>query len=464
MDVAHRGHLRAGRGARTARALGAGLVAVALVLAGPAALAADGVPPAPAAPVLEPVDFFGAAPMPTTAALKQATRAALRAPALGTPGAVVVDVASGQTLLSVRASTARIPASTIKLLTAAAALTTLGPSTRIATRVVREGDVITIIGGGDATLVTRKGGNPLAGGSASLADLAAQVAAKVTGSQSSGTQPSGPVRLRFDDSLFTGPRLGPGWKSSFPAGGIAAPVVALMVDGGRTTPAATRRVDDPARRAAQVFATELRRAGLDVRGVKRASAPATASEIARVESAPVGDLVERMLTESDNDLAESLAHLVGSAAGDGASFAGGAQAVHDAVRALGVDMTSVRIVDGSGLSRRNAVTPIALAAVIDAAAGGSTPALGAIIAGLPVAGVSGTLADRYGTSAQRDAAGYVHAKTGTLTGVIALAGTVQDVDGRVLAFALISDDTGSTEAARKAADDFATVLASCGCS
>lgn len=458
MDVARRGHLRAGRGALLLRTLVAGLMAAALVLAAPHALAAGGVPPAPAAPVLEPVDLSGPAPMPTTAALQQATRSALRSSALGTPGAVVVDVASGRTLLAERADKARIPASTTKLLTAAAALTTLGPDARIATRVVRDGDVVTIIGGGDATLVTRKGGDPLAGGSASLADLAAQVAAKVTGTQSSKT-----VRLRFDDSLFTGPRLGPGWKSSFPSAGVAAPVVALMVDGGRTTPAAMRRVDDPARRAAQVFADQLRRAGLDVRGVKRGAASATATEIARVESAPVGDLVERMLTDSDNDLAECLAHLVGAASGDGASFAGGAQGVHDAVRALGIDMTSVRIVDGSGLSRRNAITPTALAAVLDVAASGK-PELGPVIAGLPVAGVTGTLADRYAKGAQRAAAGYVRAKTGTLTGVVALAGTVEDVDGRVLAFALISDDTTSTEAARKAADDFAAALAACGCS
>ena len=458
MDVARRGHLGAGRGSAPARLLLAGLLAAALVLTGSSALAAGGVPPAPAAPVLEPVDLSGAAAIPTTAALKQATRAALRSPALGTPGAVVIDVASGRTLLAERADIARIPASTTKLLTAAAALTTLGPDARIATRVVRDGDVITIIGGGDATLVTRKGGDPLAGGSASLADLAAQVAAKTT-----GTPSGGPVRVRFDDSLFTGPRLGPGWKSSFPAAGIAAPVVALMVDGGRTTPAATRRADDPARRAALVFADELRRAGLDVRGVKRGTAAATATEIARVESAPVGDLVERMLTESDNDLAECLAHLVGAASGTGASFAGGAQGVHDAVRALGIDLAGVRLVDGSGLSRRNAITPNALAAVLDAAAGGGRPELGAIIAGLPVAGATGTLADRY-KGAQREAAGYVHAKTGTLTGVVALAGTVQDVDGRVLVFALLSDDTTSTTAARKAADDFAAALAGCGCS
>jgi serine-type D-Ala-D-Ala carboxypeptidase/endopeptidase (penicillin-binding protein 4) len=101
-----------------------------------------------------------------------------------------------------------------------------------------------------------------------------------------------------------------------------------------------------------------------------------------------------------------------------------------------------------------------LTAVVRGAADDSLDGTSAILSGLPVAGYDGTLFDRGDAGA---APGTVRAKTGTLLGVHALSGTVVTTDGRLLAFAVIADGSGSDAAAEAALDDFAAALAACGC-
>jgi len=97
------------------------------------------------------------------------------------------------------------------------------------------------------------------------------------------------------------------------------------------------------------------------------------------------------------------------------------------------------------------------------ATGAEQPQLRAVLSGLPIAAVSGTLAGRFSGSGEQGATGMVRAKTGTLTGVSALAGTVVDSDGRLLVFAAMADQVKSTTTARAALDRIATALAACGC-
>ncbi len=428
---------------RMRRMLTAGLITALAWGMLPSAQAAPG-------PVLEPVT--SAATEATPVGVRAAVRKIIRLPALGQVTAHVVD-ARGRTLFGTRSQRAQIPASTIKLATAAAALEVLGPRTRIATTVERSGNVITLVGGGDATLVRARGGDPLSGGSASLRELAIQTA------QSLG--PDATVRVRYDASAFRGPSLGPGWSRGLVTSGNVAPVSALMVNEGRVAPASRARVNDPARAAAQAFAELLRGQGVKVRSVRSGKAKSDAQRIAQVQSPPVSELVERMLTDSSNDLAESLGHLVGGAAGNDPSFAGGAAATESVLRDLGVPMAGVKVADASGLSGRNRFPAQAMTAILQRAA--ELPALSAMGSGLAVAGVSGTLADRFGQPPTKRAAGYVRAKTGTLTGVVGLSGFVQDREGRLMAFTILANRVTNIPAARSAVDRFAAELAQCGC-
>ena len=123
------------------------------------------------------------------------------------------------------------------------------------------------------------------------------------------------------------------------------------------------------------------------------------------------------------------------------------------------------LVDGSGLSRNDRLTPDLLARVLVLDAKGDRPALRSIYGGLPVAGYSGTLRDRYRKPTTGAAgAGQVRAKTGTLTpGVAAIAGIALDADGRALAFAVLVGIGDNAFPAEDALDRLAAVLAGCGC-
>jgi D-alanyl-D-alanine carboxypeptidase/D-alanyl-D-alanine-endopeptidase (penicillin-binding protein 4) len=167
-----------------------------------------------------------------------------------------------------------------------------------------------------------------------------------------------------------------------------------------------------------------------------------------------------MLSQSDNMLAEALARQVAIAQDLPASFEGGAQGITKALGDAGIDVTGVTLSDGSGLSQADRIPASVLTDVVTSAADGSLEGASALLSGLPVAGYDGTLFDRGDAGA---APGTVRAKTGTLLGVHALAGTVVTADGRLLAFAVVADGSGSEVAAESALDDVAAALAGCGC-
>ncbi|WP_462185856.1 D-alanyl-D-alanine carboxypeptidase/D-alanyl-D-alanine endopeptidase, partial [Frankia sp. CcWB2] len=179
-------------------------------------------------------------------------------------------------------------------------------------------------------------------------------------------------------------------------------------------------------------------------------------------SPPVRVLVERMLTQSDNDLAESLGRLVAHRRGLPASFAGATHAVRGVLAEAGIPVAGMTLADVSGLSIANLIMPMTLVAILRAAVLPGRPALRTVLTGLPVAGFSGTLGDRYTTGDTAIGAGDVRAKTGTLHNVSSLAGQLVDADGRLLLFAFLSpaEEAGGTKAAL---DRAAAALAGCGC-
>jgi D-alanyl-D-alanine carboxypeptidase/D-alanyl-D-alanine-endopeptidase (penicillin-binding protein 4) len=415
--------------------------------------------PAPAPSVLPAVDQD--APVPSMRSLADRLRPLIASTALGGSTSVdVLDPITGAHLLSVSASTARTPASTAKLLTSAAALTSLGAQATLATQVVSDGaGRVVLVGGGDV-LLGRGASDPGAvDGRAGLATLARDTATalKVAGARS--------VRIRLDDGLFTGPRTAKGWSPSDVGNGFVAPVQPIEIDAGRLrSEDYAPRASDPAMAAAQTFAGLLRRQGVRIPGsVRRGAAPDGAPVLAEVVSAPLGDQVEFALTRSDNTVAEALGRLVAAKAGRRAAFTSVGPAVLDVVRRLGVPVTGAVMADGSGLADGSRISAVTLTELLATATGAENPQLRPILSGLPIAGVSGTLLERFTARNQRAATGVVRAKTGTLMGVSALAGTVVDVDGRLLVFAAMAEKVSATTSARNALERLVTTLASCGC-
>lgn len=406
--------------------------------------APDGPEPAPSAPPVlsAPGAAVGLTAPAVAGALETALGPLLDAPALGSVRtAVVVDASTGEQLYARGAATPMTPASTVKIATTAAALSALGPAHRIATTVTLSPDsrTLTLVGGGDPTL-----------GKAALRALAADAA----GSLRDGD--AGPVRLTYDTSRYSGPALHPIGPNE-----NIAPVSALMVDEGRLDKSdrgPALRTDDPAGDAARVFAGLLDDAGVATRsGPSSGRPPAGARTVARHLSEPLSALVERALTNSDNDIAEALARQTALKAGEPASFAGSRRAVTARLKALGLPLAGARLADGSGLNRADKVTAGLLAELLALAAGPDHPELRPVLTGLPVAGFTGTLGDRY--TATSPATGLIRAKTGTLTGVNSLAGTAVDARGRLLAFAFLASGSTSPAEAEASLDALATALA-----
>nr|WP_246283491.1 D-alanyl-D-alanine carboxypeptidase/D-alanyl-D-alanine-endopeptidase [Nocardioides perillae] len=424
--------------------------------------------PAAPVPVARPVTADDAGAL-DPGAVRRALRRELRDPDLGRHVVAAVAPlgggAAGQRVVLGRDPV--VPASTTKLLTGAAALAVLGPRTTFATTTVLEPagaagapPAVTLVGGGDPLLAR----TPERDGAAYPDRADVRTLARATAAALRERGVTGRVRVAVDDTLFAGPAVNPAWEADYVPQGVVTPIGPLWVDQGRTADG-TARVDDPAREAGRVLLVELRRAGLRTVGpvVRRAASPG-ATPLAAVESPTVAALVAHLVETSDNETSEVLAHHLGRARGGPreASFAGGAAATVAALRALEVDVAGLRLRDGSGLSRRNRVPTTTLLEVLQTAASDQT--LRPLLVGLPVAGFTGSLATRFDTG-PAVALGAVRAKTGTLTGVRALAGLATTRDGVVVVFALGADRIrlGDDLDAAAALDEVAAALAACRC-
>jgi D-alanyl-D-alanine carboxypeptidase/D-alanyl-D-alanine-endopeptidase (penicillin-binding protein 4) len=384
------------------------------------------------------------------AAVRRALAGPLSARVLGRRVGVTVSGLDGPVAWS-SGPDALVPASTTKLLTSLAALSTIDPRATFATRTVLDGSRVVLVGGGDPLLERRP--TP---GRADLATLARATAAALS---ASGRDT---VRLAYDDSLFSGPAWNPTWPVTYRD--VIAPITALMSDDGRPA-SGFGRVADPSLETATTFAAQLRARGVRVLGAPTAgAAPAGATALASVESAPVASLVDQLLQVSDNETAEVLLRQVGVATSGTGSTAAGLAGVREVLSSRDVPLP-VRQRDGSGLSRDNLVPPATLAGILQAVARSAADDPGrALLPGLPVAGFSGSLALRF-DDVPESAVGRVRAKTGTLRGVRSLAGVVVARDGTPMVFALMADRiTGDQdEVAEAALDRAAAALAACRC-
>jgi D-alanyl-D-alanine carboxypeptidase len=401
------------------------------------------------------------APTPTPEGVRSALAGPASAAALGTFNGIVIDPATGNKLWDQRATTPITPASTAKILTSAAALLKMDRGTQFATRVVagNEPGSVVLVGGGDPTVSSLPAGkNSVYPGAAHLDDLVAQVKA-------SGTKVT---TVYFDTSRYAGDGLAQGWLPGDVQGGYITPIVPMMMDGDRRNPTEvdTPRTNTPARNIAAELAKRL---GASLAPKPEAVATPDARVLGEIRSAPLAELIDNYLQISDNVLAETVARELAKSVGEEPSFAGVTRTTLKVLQDNGFDTTGVKLIDGSGLSTVDVVTPTLLGSILAVAAapdGGKNPLtakLRPLLGGLPVAGGSGTLEGRFGPSAPgAGGRGWVRAKTGTLSGVNSLAGVVLDADGRVLVFSMMTSGTDAA-GARPALDAVAATLRGCGC-
>ncbi|MEV4733585.1 D-alanyl-D-alanine carboxypeptidase/D-alanyl-D-alanine-endopeptidase [Saccharopolyspora sp. NPDC049426] len=399
------------------------------------------------------------APAPAQSGISAALAAPAANPALGTLGGVVMDARTGNVLWQQNPGQPLMPASTGKLLAMSAALLTLDHDARLTTKVVRgnQPGTVVLVGGGDPTLSSLSGDQEsVYPGAAKLDDLVSQVKAASGGNVNT---------VLVDTSRYRGPTAASGWLPQDVAAGFYSPMEPVMLDGGRADPTKdySPRTSTPALQTAQELAKRLGGAT-----AAQGNAPANAQVLGQVQSAPVSELVENVLLHSDNILAEALTREVAIATGKEPSFAGGTKAVLEVLQRNGFDVTGTSMADGSGLSMDDRITPQLLGQLLhratapagpDGALPESSAKLRDLLPGMPIAGGSGSLADRYQGSAGQ---GWVRAKTGTLDGANSLAGSVVTQDGRLLVFAMMSNGTGSS-VARPALDALADALRGCGC-
>lgn len=402
----------------------------------------------------------GSAPAPDGKAVAGVLDPLLKAGALGPErSAVVIDAGTGRRVYGKGGNDALTPASTTKIATAVAALTSAGADHRITTKTVIEPDSkeVVLVGGGDPTLTARKDG-PYAESAASLRELAKDTARALK------DRGADKVTLTYDTSLYSGEQqhpIGPNENLTL--------VSALMADEGRLDDSSSGpapRSGDPAGDAAKKFADLLEKEGVKT-GTKEKKDPGPskasyrAESLAEVESPPLSALVERMMTHSDNDIAEALARQTALASKEPASFDGAGRAIEAQLKKAQLPLDGAKFADGSGLDRADRSSAELLAALLARAADPAHPELRSVVTGLPVAGFTGTLVDRYPKDSP--GTGVVRAKTGTLTGVNTLAGTVVDAEGRLLVFAFMTTGTTDPKAAQGALDEMASAVAKCGC-
>lgn len=411
--------------------------------------------PTPAPP--EPVASQVAGGELLPGAVRRAVERLSRGKKLGKRVAVLVAEVDGTTVLR-RGPTVVTPASTIKLLTVAAALETIGLDHRFSTTVRRRARTLVLVGGGDPLLLarpTRDVAYP-----SERADL--RTLARRTARELGPASRRARFALRYDTSLFAGPSVNPRWRSDYIPDDVVTPIGPLWIDAGRVPDGFGARVDDPARDAAQVFADHLRAAGVEV-GEPRPGAAADSALLAEVTSPPLVAIAQHVLELSDNESAEVLLRHVALARGEPGSFAAGVRVAREVLSGLGVRFPpATRWYDGSGLSRRNRLSVITLLDVLRTSL--ELDRLSRVTAGLPVAGFTGSLSERFDVEAD-PGLGRVRAKTGTLTGVSGLAGVVRTDDDQAALLVIVADRVKEEDTleARARLDQVAAALAACRC-
>ncbi|MCJ7827142.1 MAG: D-alanyl-D-alanine carboxypeptidase/D-alanyl-D-alanine-endopeptidase [Demequinaceae bacterium] len=418
----------------------------------------------PESPVAS-LDF--AAPIPSSAVIQRLADSLNADSRVGNGsnlGLIVVDIATGQVLAEIRADDPQIPASNVKILTAAAVEYSIPPDLRLVTSVTWSGATdgeqarLTLTAGGDMLLVAgygHKGTEGSPNGYAGVADLADRVVAALESTTITA------VDLVVDDHAFGGPSIPESWTWDNVTEGYASPVSGLAINLGLIpgTEDDPERYLDPGMQVGEVLAGRLEERGIAVDSMTRGVAAQGEVELASVESASISDVVAYTLWYSVNTIAEDLVKVVALEGGRKGTTEVGLAEVRRLLTAKGLDMNGVVLADGSGLSRKNRLTPRVVADLIVLLA--RDPDHASLLEEYPIAALRGTLYDRFRST---EGAGVVRGKTGSLSGVTSLSGTVVTADGRWLAYSILADGLPWGQTRPQAAiDEVLSAVAACGC-
>lgn len=372
------------------------------------------------------------------AELAEALTATIASSELDEEVSVAVVAADGEVVFDHRADQLRMPASSAKLITAAAVVEAFGVDHRLTTEAIGHGQVesgvvdgdLVIVGGGDPALAHPDFEQVLARWPRTrLEDLADRIAAavdRVTGD------------VVADAHAWPREPTAAGWPQRYLDRGYARHMSALMVNAGteiveRDSGTLAIPVTDPAAEAAAALLAllEEREVAVDGEAIRR-DGPVDGVPIATVDSHRLDVVMAEMLRRSDNVLADGLWRAAGAAQGAG-SWSGAARWGRTLLGQAGADTDDVVLADGSGLSRDSRVAAAHLAKLDAAMARGEHAVAWAEL--MDKAGDAAHLRRRL---AGGDAHGAVRAKTGTLRDVRSLAGHVVGDEGR-WHFAVLAD-------------------------
>ena len=262
------------------------------------------------------------------------------------------------------------------------------------------------------------------------------------------TTPAAAIKyVKLVNHMTTGTSGSSSWLSATRTLGTNTVTVSGRVAVGHTPLANVTTVHEPGLYVGTIFKAELAKRGITVTGVvQRARVPAGAVKLTTHQSRPLSEILVPYLKLSNNMISEALTkHLAAKLTGRPGNWADGTALVINNAKAMGVNTSGIRLVDGSGLARANRVTAVTFAGALYAAQRAAW--FPTFKKALPVAGtqpvrwVGGTLANRMvGTSA----AGRVNAKNGYLTGVSSLNGYATNGAGRTFIFVVIGNYTGTS--------------------
>lgn len=424
-------------------------------------LEAAAVAPASSAQVQQ-VDKAGEGTPVDAAALTSDADAVLDTVGQGTVSAQVVDAATGQVLYSRDASTNRVPASNMKMLVDYALLAT-DPQARFKTSVeLADPQTLTLVAGGDTLLVPGESDPDAVMGHAGITTLAQKT---VDALKSQGI--TGELAVNLDTSIFAGPALNPDWAQEDIDSGFMTEVTPLAFfshyspDSSGSEASISRPQDAPGQVHEQLVSTLNQLgadAGLSFTSGAQSPSGEGATELAAIESATAAQQSALMMQQSDNSLAEVLGRNLSVARGGDGSQSDAVAQIRAVLGEQGLP-TDYQQTDISGLSLNNKVSNELLTDLAQRAVTG-TDSERLALAGLPVAGYSGTLGlpTRFNSPEEAEARGLVRAKTGTLNSVLSLTGYTVTDGGRVLTFSVIMNDLEDAEAAKNDIDRFSATL------